>query len=525
MTAHAFADMVQEYDLEAQERMARIEALLLEYDSIPPAERASTLNQVKVELHTLKGNSGMMGFEGPQKTAHAMEDVVAEADTGTVDIPGLLKSLDGLRAAVRIATGKTDKRRVDAPAADAEQAQRSSNLVQGGVRVPLATLDELMDLLAEVVILRNQLGDAVIHALGLDTTSEEFSRLADQTLDDIALRHEKLGRTLDTLQSRIMQLRMVPIKLAFNSLRRIVHDEAFRGGKEVVLETQGGNVPLDKALLELANEALGHLVRNAVVHGVESAAARRAAGKPAKATIKVVATAEGDEVQIVVSDDGAGIDPKALRATAQRRGIELDDGDDPYAVLFIPGFSTKAEADLGAGRGVGLSAVQEAVRRQGGHVVVKSEPGQGAAFHMHLPLTVSIARALMIAADNEEYALPLSAVVATKRLRPGDGHMINHAGVFRWQSNLISLLDLGLNFGTATRIRDDGYVVVVESGGKQRGLVADEIRGIREVVVKGLDPIVGNPAGIGGTTVLGDGRAILILDPRALLQVEPFVEA
>jgi len=173
---------------------------------------------------------------------------------------------------------------------------------------------------------------------------------------------------------------------------------------------------------------------------------------------------------------------------------------------------------------VGLSAVRDAVRRQGGQVQVQSTIGRGSVFRLRLPLSVSIVRAMLLRADGELYALPLVHIVESRRLTDGDAHDVNHAGVIRWRDGVIPLLDLGCHFGTATRRRRAGYAVVIEAFGRHRGLVADAILGMQEVVVRGLDPILGRPVGVFGSTVLGDGTPILILDPRTLVQVEPFVE-
>ncbi|HYU33283.1 MAG TPA: chemotaxis protein CheW, partial [Thermoanaerobaculia bacterium] len=292
-------------------------------------------------------------------------------------------------------------------------------------------------------------------------------------------------------------------------------------GKRVELETAGGDTPLDRALLELASEVLGHLVRNAVVHGLEAPEVRRRRGKPAAGRVWIAADTAAQEVRIDVADDGGGIDPADLQAAARRLGIALAPGESPLPLIFRPGFSTRAGADLSAGRGVGLSAVQEAVARQGGKVEVHSEKGAGTLFRLRLPLSVSIVRALLLACDGEIYGLPLPAVVESVALGDGDIHAINGAGVVRWRGEVIPLLDLGTCFGTAPLRRRQGYAVILAVEEARRALLVDELQGIRELVVKPLDALAGQPPGVSGSTVLGNGRAVLILDPTGLVALSP----
>ncbi len=522
MTIPGFEAFIDEFLLDANERVRQVQDLLLKTGSAEGAERETVLNDLKRELHTLKGNAGMMGFTDIQGLAHEMEENLQESEGGEVDVGGLFTFLDQVTAALKALSGTPKV----APEEESqlEEVVAATEPPEGSVRIPFSALDELMDLLAEMVIIRNQLTDAVSRGRMVNTEAEDFAARARDAWDDLAVTYEGLGKTLDFIQDRVVRLRMVPLGTLFGSLKRIVYDEGVRTGKEVELETSGGEAPLDKSLLELASEALGHLIRNAVIHGIELPNMREAAGKPRGSVVRVLASARGDEVLIEVSDDGAGIDPVALRNTAEQRGINMSLVEDVYSVLFFPGFSTRTEADLSSGRGVGLSAVLEAVQEKGGTIEVTSEIGVGTTFHLRLPLSISIVRTLLLAADGEEYALPLPAVVDSRRFYAKDGHQVNHAGVIRWRDKLISLMDIGYNFGTAEGIREQGYLIVIEAAGKHRGLLADEIKGIREVVVKGLDPIVGNPPGVAGSTVLGDGRPILILDPRGLVEIEPFVK-
>jgi two-component system chemotaxis sensor kinase CheA len=369
----------------------------------------------------------------------------------------------------------------------------------------------MIDMIGETVIQRNRVITALAACRAQDDEVATPVKQHRAALSALEAEYETLGRILDRLQEHVMSLRLTPLGTLFGAVRRLVHDEAARTGTDARLVTEGGDTPLDKALLELASEALGHLVRNAVIHGVEPAAQRIAAGKAATGTVRVTSQVKGDEVVIGVSDDGAGIDAAELSRRAAARGFRTSP-EQPYAVLFEPGFSTRSAADIGAGRGVGLSAVRDAVRGGGGEVHVHSIPGEGTTFELRLPLSVSIVRALLLEADGEWYGLPLTAVVEGRRLEAGDRHEVNRTGVMSWRDETISLLDLGAQFGTRRDGRREGYAVVIEAGGHRRGLVADAIRGLQEVVLKRLDPIV--------STILGDGRPILMLDPRVLARLD-----
>jgi two-component system, chemotaxis family, sensor kinase CheA len=504
-------DLFDDFAAEAEERLDRLEELLLAAGTARAGAVPALLEEVRRELHTLKGNAGLMGFTALQELAHQLEDEVEEIDPARPASGVLLAGVDRFRALLR-AGGEGDE--------GAATALPGGQSGEGSVRIPFATLDALIDLLAEVVIARNRLADA------LEGSRAKSAGPALAPVDEqLALSHERLATTLDLLQERVLRLRMVPLAALFRQLGRIVHDESEAAGKEVRFVTEGGDTPLDKALLELASDALGHLVRNAVIHGLESPAERAAGGKPRQGTLRLSADATAREVRIEVADDGRGVDRDAVLAAAERGGYPYVSGTDPLQLLFLPGLSTRVAADLGAGRGIGLSAVQEAVQRHGGGVEVASRPGAGTLFRLRLPLSASITRAMLVRADGEDYALPVRAVVESLRLAAGDLHEINGAGVLRWRGGVLPALDLGLAFGTAAARRQEGYAVVIEDNGRYRGLVADQVLGLREIVVKQLDPALGAPPGLAGSTLLGDGRAVLILDPAGLLAMAPFAGA
>ena len=528
-----FQELLDEFLLEARERADEVESMLLGLSSSDAEVKESSLARVKRELHTLKGNSGMMGFTDLQALAHRMEDQVEELDAEAPEIGDLLTDLDALRQGLDNARpdeqaeldAADSAEQVDRPAETEDEAPEG---ISGSVRVPFAKIDQLVELQAETLIFRNRLSDAIAQGVALlgqaGVDDEDLVQRSADAWEDVEIAQQMLEKVLHQLQDQVTNLGMVPLKSLFRSLRRVIHDESKREGKEVELVIEGGDTPIDKTLLEAAGEALGHLVRNAVIHGIEPPEERLRHGKSDTGTVRLRANVEGGEIRIDVSDDGGGVDVKALSARARQLMGEDYQPDSELALLFAEGLSTHEGTDLGAGRGVGLSAVKKAVEGHGGRVEVRTRHGLGTSFSLRLPVTASILRSLLLRVDMEDYALPLSAVVESTRMAAGDRHQVNQAQVMRWRDKLIPILDLGLTFGTSQEARDEGFVVVIEIGGRFRGLAIDALVGIRDIVVKGLDSIVGRPSGISGSTILGDGRVIMILDPASLAATPPFVE-
>ena len=557
MIQDGFAELLDEFLLEAHERTGEVESLLLQLDSSDVEARRVVLAKARRELHTLKGNAGMMGFADLQQLTHLMEDQVESLDLEEPRIGDLLAGIDSLRQGLEeIGGGPITDDVVAAPGvpgADAETVgRRSGGRPPGGprpeapwpglpaegelrspeagtssVRVPFSRIDQLVEMQAESLIYRNRLSDAVERGKALVKRAAKDPQSLAAAWEEIEAAQQALEKTLKALQQRVTELSMVPLRGLFRSLRRIVHDESRREGKDVELEVSGGETPIDKTLLEAAADALGHLVRNAVIHGVEEPAERRRKGKRETGRVRLSATIDANQVRIEVADDGAGIDLDALRAQGAEvlaSGVRgrAPEADAAYALVFEDGVSTRGGADVSAGRGIGLSAVKKSVERHGGRVALRSRRDVGTAFTLRLPISASILRSLTLRADGEEYALPLTAVAETLRPAPGDRHEIHHAGVIRWRGRVVPLLDLGCAFGTAEAPRAGGFVLVMEIDGRYRALAFHEIVGIRDIVVKGLDRIVGEPPGVSGSTILGDGRVIMILDPTALATIPPF---
>ncbi len=483
---------------EAEERTARVEQLLLELPRRPAGERSGLASQARRELHTLKGNAGMMGFDALQLAAHELEDLVEGLDLERPDVQASLAGIDRLRHE----TGALGRRR-----GDAAGAVRTAD----GVRIAYDRLDALDERLGAQLVARHRMAEALAAAVA-EHGAGRGRRPAGEvdSLERCAQAWHDLDRLLDQLQEQLLDLRMVPVSTLFGRLRRLVHDEGHKSGKQVRLETRGGDTPVDRALIDAAAEVLGHLARNAVVHGIELPEGRRQASKPPQGMVRVEARVRSESVEIDVLDDGGGIDREGLRRAAKEAGLDVGEAD-LQALMFHAGLTTRRDADLSAGRGVGMDVVLDGVRRCGGTIEVASRPGVGTRFRLRLPLSVSIAKVLLVSADGREYALPVSAILDT--LAPPD--LAGRTSLV-WRGRELPLLDLGVALGSRREPRSDGFVVVSEAGGRLLGLQVGATRGPLEIMVRGLDDLLQGLPGVSGSSVLGDGRVVLILDPTSL---------
>jgi two-component system chemotaxis sensor kinase CheA len=481
----------------------------------------------------------MMGLTPIQEAAHALEDLCAAlADKPgegghallalMVEGGGLL--VDQVRSAAGGGTvegsarwmaragealhhngsgnGKASDRRRGERRTRGAEADGAANVV----RVDFRRLDTLLEVL----------GEGLIEQAAVAEAFRRISRHAGATpgvpeLDRAILALEK---TMKRLEAVVMETRLLPISSVFGRFPRLLRGVAEGVGKRIRLETLGGETALDKAVLDRLGEPLLHLLTNAVVHGIEAPAERRRAGKPEEGALHLAAASRSGRVAIEVADDGRGLDEARILARAEEMGLASGgEGSDPHALIFQPGFSTADEVSGLAGRGVGLDVVAAAVRALGGTIAVRTRPGQGTAFLLDLPLTLAIVRSLIVEVDQERYAVPIAQVAATVRAEPEALHEINHRGVAVWRGGLIQVTDGGALLGTgASKDRGRRFYVIISSGGRRRGILVDRLIGHQDVVVKGLDPALGRPDVVSGTTILGDGRVACILDPVRILE-------
>jgi two-component system chemotaxis sensor kinase CheA len=382
------------------------------------------------------------------------------------------------------------------------------------VRISIAHLDTLVDLVGELVILRARLETLASEA--------EDARITEAV--------ERLHSISADLQHEVMQTRMVPVGNIFNRFPRMVRDLACGLGKDVAFEMDGLDIELDRTVLDEIGDPLVHLLRNAVDHGVEPAAVRVAAGKPARGTVHLTAARERDQVLISVSDDGAGMDLDRIWRKAVERGMVVDAERDQYSaedVLMLtctPGFSTTELATKVSGRGVGMDVVRGKIEYLGGSLHIRPLPGGGTEFELSLPLTLAIIQALLVSSNGQTFALPLGAVTEVFTPEEIDAGTIDALPVVTLRDGRVVALhrlDVLLGFSDdATRLPGSNeHVVLVELGDTARALAVEALKGRQEIVIKPLSRMFRGVRGLGGATVLGDGSVALILDPRMMFSM------
>ncbi len=374
------------------------------------------------------------------------------------------------------------------------------------VRVDVRRLDAMVNLVGELVLVRNRLKTI-------------RPRLRDEDLDRVVT---ALDASTSRLQSAVMMARMQPVGRVFSRFPKLVRDIARQLDKSVELDVIGADTELDRNLVEALSDPLLHLVRNAIDHGIESPGARRAAGKGDTGRVRLSAQQEGDHVAIEVRDDGAGIDPDKIRDSAVRKGlIDTESAarlstDECLQLIFMPGFSTRAEVSDLSGRGVGMDVVQSKIRELSGEVQIQSEPGVGSRFLIRVPLTLAILPTLLVEIDDDVYALPLVRVVEVLAHRASEPMWIDGQRVLDLREEPLPLLSMRDWLGAGAPPDGETTGVVLQSGEQRFCLEVDRVRGREEVVIKALPRTLRGLPGYAGASLIGDGRMALILDVDAL---------
>ncbi len=557
-------DLLQEFLTETNESLERVDAELVRFEQEP--NNGEILGNIFRLVHTIKGTCGFLGLPRLETLAHAAESLMGKFRDGmpvTTEAVTLILStidrikaiLEGLEAHESEPAGddvdligqlnhltlphlpqaakpppsaraelkapepahdkpapdnpSTDKNAADKSAAERPDDERGERLANHSIRVHVETLDHLMTAVSELVLTRNQLLEIV-------------RRNEDS---DFKVPLQRLSNVTAELQEGVMKTRMQPIGNAWQKLPRIVRDLSAELARHIDLEMHGAETELDRQVLELVKDPLTHLVRNSADHGIESAAERAAAGKAQKGTIRLSAWHQGGHIIIEIADDGRGLDMARIRAKAVELGLageaEMAAKSDGEVgnLIFTPGFSTAAKITSISGRGVGMDVVRANIEQIGGTVDLKSMPGVGTTFTIKIPLTLAIVSALIVEAGGERFAIPQLSVLELVRASSGEHRIerIKDTPVLRLRNKLLPLIQLRevLRIGDG---EDKGFVVVTQVGSQTFGVVVDGVFHTEEIVIKPMSSKLRHISAFSGTTILGDGTVIMIVDPNGIAQ-------
>jgi len=516
------------------------------------------MTRLRRGAHTIKGDSACVGLEGITQITHKIEDVFAAVldgeigfDRRSVDVT--LKGLDAVKAAIggeeigdvgtervgalvtelneiqnRSAFEKRAATRVSgtAPIHSSSPTRAESRHRRDYVRVESLKVDSLLNLAGEMVIARS-----VINQIEPEL-EREFPK--NELVGRLATASAQMGKLIAELQKSVLKLRMVTIDQLFRRFARPMRELAGERGKEFELKIVGGETELDRTLVDLLYEPLLHLLRNAVDHGLETKDERRTAGKPEVGQIITRAYHDGNQVVVEVSDDGRGIDVAAVKAravrcgTISRQGAELMPDEEALELVFISGLSTSEEITQLSGRGIGTTAVKSAVEQLRGTMSVRSEPGKGTSFTLRLPLTLAIIRALLFTAGGRLFALPLLAVSELAAVQASGVVHLDGIEHYRLHDRFVSLVRPGAVLGFDRRRGGSGvllrsepskmFLIVLIAGNKRYAVVADELLGEQELVIKPLDSGWVQNDALAGASLLGDGRVVLIMDAEMVFR-------
>ncbi|HXC93500.1 MAG TPA: chemotaxis protein CheA [Geobacteraceae bacterium] len=544
--------LIEEFLDDATGHIEAVEVALMEMEKrwSDGVHDQSLITLLLGNLHTLKGNSGMMGFTPVQQYVHRLESALKLVQDGTAPLSSTM--FEVLYSAISALRSNLSRLSVDPKAfldfSDELQALdlnfiSQSPLDRAAVDVEVApklktkgedlayithkstTLKVGFEKLDELL---NLVGELVIHRTALNALEKRLKeKVSDrELLDSFNETSLLIGKSSTDLREAIMKARMLPIKSVFQRFQRLVRDHCHKSGKEISLRFEGEETELDKTVIDEIGEPLLHLIRNAADHGIESPAERRNTGKSPAGTITLKASHESNHIVISVEDDGKGMDPDKIRDSAVAKGLigieeaEALSTQEVLQLLFLPGFSTSTEVTETSGRGIGLDVVKKIVTSLNGMIDISGTVDIGSRFTIKLPLTLAIITALMVEVSGETLAIPLSGVLESIRINGDEIHDVGEIEVVNLRDRLLPIHRLDRFFWQKSNAgRDHEYIVVVGSGEKRAGLVVDRLIGQQEIVIKALDDYLGELPGISGGTVLGDGSISMIVDISSILSI------
>ncbi len=396
------------------------------------------------------------------------------------------------------------------PASKGEEAKNKRNNKTGKtVRVDIDRLDNLMNLVSELIIIKTRLED-------IDGTDRKEGQNMHEAI-------EYLERITTSLHDAVMKVRMVPIERVFNRFPRMVRDLSKELGKEITLFMTGEETEVDRTVIDEIGDPLIHLIRNSIDHGIEDPETREKYNKPKNGSVKLIAYPDGNSVVIEVEDDGGGINIERVKAKALERGVitlqqsQIMEDKDIVQLLFHPGFSTADKISDISGRGVGLDVVKTKIESLGGVVEVDTKHGMGSKFTIRLPLTLAIIQALLVNVGKEKYAIPLNTIKEITTIQANTVRKVQNNEVVLYRNSTLPILKLStlLNVPTTTDEDEEYVVVIVKKADKSVGIVVDHLIGQQEIVIKSLGKYLANIKAIAGATILGNGSVALIVDTNS----------
>ena len=508
------------YLSEAKEHLASMEKLLLKFEKKPT--KLEPINGIFREIHSLKSMSAAMDYHKTSQLCHSMEDVLEVIRKEKVKpedcIDVLFECFDTLKASLKEISQNKEELDIDnlvqklkelstgtkGPGTKSQRLKTEETIVEKmqSIEVKVERLDLLMNLVEELLI----------NKMRLDRLKEE---LKNPELNAIM---DNLQRVITDMQYNIMQSRMVPIGFVFNRFPRMVRDLAKNQKKDVNLKMQGADIELDRGVIDEIGESLIHLIRNSIDHGIETPEVRKKSGKPPQGTISLIAASTKNFAIIKVTDDGAGLDLEEIKNTAIKRGILFAGASKEEIINSIfYGLSTTKQVTAVSGRGFGLDIVKNKIESFGGTVKAESEPKKGTTFTIEMPLTMAIIKTLFVEVGEKTYAIPLANIerLVTVNKKDIKGMLNYEAIVLNEQDIVITRLDT--LFAAPSLGLEKQPIVIIRKGEEKLGLAVDTFSTAQEIVIKPLNKLVRENRYFAGSTIVGSGEVVLILDIANLI--------
>ncbi len=539
-------ELLGDFLTETGEGIAMLDAELVAWEKNPHDE--ALLDNIFRVMHTIKGSCGFIGLPRLEKLAHAAEDLLGDARSGALKISAshvslilqtldqirdilqeldahkaeptgcdesLIKALQDMRVGdLNSAFTRTSKAPVINDAVSGTSAYKGPSLPQT-VRVKVEYLEGLMSAISELVLSRNQL---------LELARSHENSVFTQPL-------QRLSHVTSALQEEVMKTRMQPIKKAWGKLPRLVRDLAVETKKDVQLNMLGEDTELDRQVIEIIQDPLMHMVRNAIGHGLESPDKRLKSGKKSTGEITLSAYHQGGYVYIEIADDGRGLDIETIKEKSIAMGVATPDAlkemplDELYMLIMQPGFSTAEDVNSISGRGVGMDVVHKNIERIGGNIALESEAGKGMKVILKIPLTLAIIKTLIVESGGHKFAVPQISVKELVNVSKGAVNKVEYvhdAPVLRLRDQLLPLISLRAVLKAENLDKaGENYIIVSQIGAVMFGVLVDKVLDIEEVVVKPVASVLRDIPVFSGNTLLGDGRVVMILDMNGISDLIP----